>query len=136
MQDELRAVCEGLAARLQRPVAIDDPRMHLLVHTAHDEDHDQVDQTRITSVLTMQIPADVLEHVLKAGIATADDHTVAVKTDGTLWAWGGNTYGQHGDGTTHGWTVSRVESGLDGAADCVVCAGAARRVGRDALTGR
>lgn len=72
MQDELRAVCEGLAARLQRPVAIDDPRMHLLVHTAHDEDHDQVDQTRITSVLTMQIPADVLEHVLKAGIATAD----------------------------------------------------------------
>ena len=72
MQDELRAVCDGLAARLQRAVAIDDPRMHLLVHTAHDEDHDQVDQTRITSVLTMQIPADVLEHVLKAGIATAD----------------------------------------------------------------
>jgi sugar diacid utilization regulator len=72
VQDELRAVCEGLAARLQRAVAIDDPRMHLLVHTAHDEDHDRVDQTRITSVLTMQIPADVLEHVLKAGIATAD----------------------------------------------------------------
>ena len=72
MQDELRAVCEGLAARLQRAVAIDDPRMHLLVHTAHTEDHDRVDQTRITSVLTMQIPPDVLEHVLKAGIASAD----------------------------------------------------------------
>ena len=71
MQDELRAVCEGLAARLQRAVAIDDPRMHLVVHTAHDEAHDRVDQTRITSVLTMQIPADVLEHVMKAGIATA-----------------------------------------------------------------
>ncbi len=27
-------------------------------------------------------------------------HTVAVKTDGTLWAWGDNTYGQLGDGTT------------------------------------
>ena len=72
VQDELRAVCEGLAARLQRAVAIDDPRMHLLVHTAHDETHDHVDETRITSVLTMQIPADVLEHVLKAGIAKAD----------------------------------------------------------------
>lgn len=72
MQEELRAVCEGLAARLQRAVAIDDPGMHLLVHTAHHEEHDQVDQTRITSVLTMQIPADVLEHVLKAGIAAAD----------------------------------------------------------------
>jgi DNA-binding PucR family transcriptional regulator len=72
MHDELRALCEGLAARVQRPVAIDDPRMHLLVHTAHDEDHDQVDQTRITSVLTMQIPADVLEYILDAGIATAE----------------------------------------------------------------
>ena len=28
------------------------------------------------------------------------DHTVAVRTDGTLWAWGGNNYGQLGDGTT------------------------------------
>jgi hypothetical protein len=72
VQDELRAVCEGLAARIQRAVAIDDPRMHLLVHTAHDEDHDRVDATRITSVLTMQIPPDVLEHVLSAGIASAD----------------------------------------------------------------
>lgn len=72
MQDELRAVCEGLAARLQRAVAIDDPRMHLLVHTAHNEHHDQVDQTRITSVLTMQIPEDVHAHVMKAGIASAD----------------------------------------------------------------
>jgi sugar diacid utilization regulator len=72
VQDELRAVCEGLAARLQRAVAIDDPRMHLLVHTAHNEQHDQVDQTRITSVLTMSIPQDVLEHVMKSGIARAD----------------------------------------------------------------
>jgi hypothetical protein len=72
VQDELRVVCEGLAARLQRAVAIDDPRMHLLVHTAHHEDQDRVDQTRITSVLTMQIPADVREHIMHAGVATAD----------------------------------------------------------------
>jgi len=26
--------------------------------------------------------------------------TLAIKTDGTLWAWGNNTYGQLGDGTT------------------------------------
>ncbi len=73
MQDELRAVCEGLAARLQRAVAIDDhPHLHLIVHTAHHEDQDKVDQTRITSIMTMQIPRDVHEYVMKAGIATAE----------------------------------------------------------------
>jgi alpha-tubulin suppressor-like RCC1 family protein/Leucine-rich repeat (LRR) protein len=33
-------------------------------------------------------------------IAAGYDHTVAVKTDGTLWAWGNNNVGQLGDGTT------------------------------------
>ena len=27
-------------------------------------------------------------------------HTVALKADGTLWAWGSNNYGELGDGTT------------------------------------
>ena len=69
MQDELLAVAEGLAARLRRAVAIDDPQMHLLVHTAHDE---KVDELRITSVLTRQVPANIFEHVMKAGIAAAE----------------------------------------------------------------
>ncbi len=33
-------------------------------------------------------------------ISAGNYHTVAIKTDGTLWAWGLNTYGQVGDGTT------------------------------------
>jgi alpha-tubulin suppressor-like RCC1 family protein len=34
-------------------------------------------------------------------ITTGLNHTVVVKTDGTLWAWGNNTYGQLGDGSTN-----------------------------------
>ena len=34
-----------------------------------------------------------------ASVSAGYVHTVARKTDGTLWAWGFNGYGQLGDGT-------------------------------------
>ncbi len=34
-----------------------------------------------------------------ACVSAGEVHTLAIKTDGTLWAWGNNYYGQLGDGT-------------------------------------
>ncbi len=34
-----------------------------------------------------------------ASVSAGTFHTLATKTDGTLWAWGDNSYGQLGDGT-------------------------------------
>ncbi len=33
-------------------------------------------------------------------VEVSNTHTLAIKTDGTLWAWGSNFYGELGDGTT------------------------------------
>lgn len=67
--DELQEVAERLASRLHRAVAIDDPRMHLLVHTAH---HGTVDSARMESILRLDPPADAVAYVRSLGIAKAE----------------------------------------------------------------
>ena len=42
-----------------------------------------------------------------SAVAAGGVHTVALKSDGTLWAWGDNRYGQLGDGTTEDKTVPK-----------------------------
>ena len=38
-------------------------------------------------------------------------HTLATKTDGTLWAWGENNYGQLGNNATSAFVFSPVQIG-------------------------
>ena len=45
-------------------------------------------------------------------LAAGHAHTAVIKTDGTLWAWGHNKYGQLGDGTTGGKSLP-IQIGTD-----------------------
>lgn len=47
-------------------------------------------------------------------IAAGKDHALALKSDGTVWAWGGNERGQLGDGTTENRAVPVQVDGLTG----------------------
>ncbi len=47
-------------------------------------------------------------------LAAGDGHTVALKSDGTVWAWGDNRKGQLGDGTTTNRATPVQVHGLNG----------------------
>jgi hypothetical protein len=50
-----------------------------------------------------------------ASVFVSETHTMTIKTDGSLWAWGQNSYGQHGDGITEN-RLSPVKIILSGGA--------------------
>lgn len=54
----------------------------------------------ITSAASQGDATTVRADVSYTTISTGDYHTVALKSDGSLWTWGSNSYGQLGDGTT------------------------------------
>ena len=54
---------------------------------------------RIATALLLAAASSVTAQTPRIG--SGHDHTVMVRADGTLWAWGDNDYGQLGDGTTN-----------------------------------
>ena len=67
--DDLQRIAEALADRIQRAVAIDDPQLHLLAHTSHEE---ETDELRVESIMRLHVPQDVAEHIFSHGIAKAE----------------------------------------------------------------
>lgn len=48
-----------------------------------------------------------------SSVSIGSSHTLAIKTDGSLWSWGSNTLGQLGDGTTQTrWQPVQIGSGF------------------------
>src|SRR5437879_37494 len=63
--------------------------------------------------LVFSLALSAAAHAVTPQISAGDTHTVALKSDGTLWAWGLNAYGQVGDGTTSRERASPVAVGAD-----------------------
>jgi alpha-tubulin suppressor-like RCC1 family protein len=68
--------------------------------------------TSVTSCPGTCSPVQVGSDTNWAQVAVGTLHTVAVRTDGTLWTWGYNGYGQLGDGTGLS-RLSPVQIGTD-----------------------
>src|SRR3990170_328103 len=54
------------------------------------------------TLLMTAFPSGATGETVKSQIAAGSYHTLAIKSDGTLWAWGYNYYGQLGDGASGG----------------------------------
>jgi alpha-tubulin suppressor-like RCC1 family protein len=67
-----------------------------------------------TSPSELRVPEQVsaLSAVTVTAVAAGDSHTLARASDGTVWAWGDNVWGQLGDGSSNDRTSPVQVSGL------------------------
>jgi hypothetical protein len=70
------------------------------------------DATGATQYSPVQVPG--LSGMI--AVAAGQDYSLAIKSDGTVWVWGGNENGQFGDGTTTGSLTPVQVPWLGGAA--------------------
>lgn len=64
-------------------------------------------------------------------VSTGDDNTIALKSDGTVWAWGNNSKGQLGNGSTANSNIPMPVIGLDNVKIAAISAGNSHTVALD-----
>ncbi|WP_203580245.1 PucR family transcriptional regulator [Microbacterium hibisci] len=78
MAANLQELVEGLADRLDRSVAIDDARLHLLAHSPH---RGQVDAARAESILRRAVSKEVVDHVYACADAAGERYVVTPRPE-------------------------------------------------------
>lgn len=117
----------AISAGVQNTAALDDTET---VWTCGENEYGQLGNGETTASDTVNyIPAaSTLTGFSKISVGKSSNHMLGLKNDGTLWAWGRNSKGQLGDGTTTNSNVpvrvagmatlsaagALVEDGLDG----------------------
>jgi alpha-tubulin suppressor-like RCC1 family protein len=69
--------------------------------------------SNLFSLTPIQIGTDTNWKLVAAGGSDYSSFTIATKTDGTVWSWGINTYGQLGDGTYIDKDIPTLVSGVN-----------------------
>ncbi|MEN6349224.1 MAG: immunoglobulin-like domain-containing protein [Syntrophomonas sp.] len=109
---------EGLAGFVNVAAAGDSSialKSNGIVYAWGNNDHGQLgDGTTAVSNTPVQVKGLLKVVAIASGGSDENAHCLALKNDGTVWAWGGNKHGELGDGTTIDRSTPVQVTGLSG----------------------
>jgi alpha-tubulin suppressor-like RCC1 family protein len=73
-------------------------------------EHGQLGNASVTGYSANPVQVSNISNAVS--ISSTYDHTLALRSDGTVWAWGANDVGQLGDGTTNPTSIAVQVNGL------------------------